>query len=72
MAMETRVLIRSGQNLMQPFPAPLMLQMEFNFSWPAGLRDINVKSVNGRIDGCTDAGPGPILEAPLQPLAPVS
>ena len=36
----TRVLI---QNLMQPFPTPLMLHIKFDQDWPAtGLRDIQV------------------------------
>ena len=39
--METRVLIRSGPKP-NGAPTPIMLQMKFDYDWPAGLRDIHV------------------------------
>ena len=42
-AMETRVLIQSGsKTLCSLSPTQIMLQMKFDFNWPAGLRDIHV------------------------------
>ena len=39
-----------AQNLMQPIPTPIMLQMKFYFDRPTGLRDIYVWKC-GRTDG---------------------
>ena len=41
-AMETKVLIRSGPKLMQSFPTPMMLLMKLDYDQPADLRDIHV------------------------------
>ena len=41
-AMETRVLIRSDPNLLQLFPTPMMLHIEFDYDWPAGYGNIHV------------------------------
>ena len=35
----------------------MMLQMKFDYNWPAGLRDIDVWKCEGRMD----AGSSPIL-----------
>ena len=40
-----------AQNLMQPIPTPMMLQMKFDYDQPASLRDIHVWKC-GRTDGC--------------------
>ena len=41
-AIETRVLIRSGLKPHAAFYPIMMLQMKFNFNRPVGLRDIHV------------------------------
>ena len=42
-AMDTRVLIQSASNIMQPFPNPVILHIKFDQDWPTGLRDIQVR-----------------------------
>ena len=44
--MDTRVLIQSASNIMQPFPTPVMLYIKFDQDWPIGLRDIQVQKCN--------------------------
>ena len=39
---DTRVPIRSGPNLMQPFPILMMVQIKFRYDWPSGRGDIQV------------------------------
>ena len=39
-AMET--MVNLAQNLMHAIPHPMILQMKFDYDWPAGLRDIQV------------------------------
>ena len=31
-----------AQNLMQPFPVPIMVQIKFRYDWPTGCGDIQV------------------------------
>ena len=31
-----------AQNLMQPFPTPMMVQIKFRYDWPTGCGDIQV------------------------------
>ena len=45
-AMETRVLIRSGSKPIKAFP-PMTLQIKFHSNRPTGCRDIQFESVNG-------------------------
>ena len=57
-AMETRVLIRSGaKNLIQPFPTPMMLQINLVAIGPLAAELFMFKSVDTR----TDAGSMGIL-----------
>ena len=60
-AMETRVLIRSGPkpNGVNP-PTPMMLLMKFDYDQPADLRDIHIWKC-GQTDGRTDAHSTPTL-----------
>ena len=36
-----RFLNRSAQNLMQPFPTPMMIQIKIDYDWHTGLGDID-------------------------------
>ena len=48
------------KTLCSQFPTPMMLQMKFDYDWPAGLRDIHVRKC-GRTHGLTDTSLSPIL-----------
>ena len=51
--MDTRVLIQSARNLMQPFPYSMMLHIKFDQVWPTGLGDI----IRSKVWTTTDGGP---------------
>ena len=45
--MDTRVLIQSASNIMQPHsPTPVMIHIKFDQDWPTGLRGIQVRKCN--------------------------